>query len=76
MIFGKDKWAKLNREYAAKWPNITVRGTPPADAKEWDGFPRTISSLANPWLKPPASVTQLNNLNQYSWSGRPPRTPG
>ena len=36
---GLEKWATLNREYAAKWPNITTRDTPPADAKEWDGVP-------------------------------------
>ena len=28
------QWLPLNTEYAAKWPNITRKGTPPADADE------------------------------------------
>lgn len=28
-------WAALNAEYAATWPNITEKGTPPADADAW-----------------------------------------
>lgn len=31
------KWAEVNREFAAKWPNITHKGTVPADADEWKG---------------------------------------
>ena len=35
------KWEEVNREYAAKWPNITkIRPEDvPADAKDWDGVP-------------------------------------
>ena len=29
----------MNAEYAKKWPNITQKGTAPADAKEWEGVP-------------------------------------
>ena len=29
---GAEAWLKLNAEYAAKWPNITRKGTPPPDA--------------------------------------------
>jgi hypothetical protein len=43
---GLEKWATLNREYAAKWPNITVRDMPPADAKEWDGVPGKLSHFS------------------------------
>ena len=32
-----EKWAGLNRDYATQWPNITKKGTQPADAKDWDG---------------------------------------
>jgi ferredoxin len=32
-----EDWLSLNREYSKKWPNITTKGTPPADAKQWDG---------------------------------------
>ncbi|HLE66072.1 MAG TPA: ferredoxin FdxA [Burkholderiales bacterium] len=31
---GAAAWLKLNAEYAAKWPNITRKGTPPPDAEE------------------------------------------
>ena len=33
------KWLDINREYADKWPNITAKGTPPADAEDWKGKP-------------------------------------
>jgi len=32
---GIESWAELNRNYAASWPNITVKGTPPADREDW-----------------------------------------
>jgi len=42
------KWLKVNSEYADKWPNITVRKDPPADADEWatvkDKFDQHFSS--------------------------------
>ncbi len=28
-------WVEHNRQYAEKWPNITRKGTPPADADQW-----------------------------------------
>lgn len=30
------KWLRINSEYSRVWPNITVKGTPPADAEEWE----------------------------------------
>ncbi len=33
-----ENWVEMNRQYAQSWPNITRKGTPPADAKEWDGI--------------------------------------
>ena len=33
---GLERWLTLNAEYAKKWPNITQKGTPPPDAKEFD----------------------------------------
>lgn len=29
------KWLEVNRTYAAQWPNITRKGTPPSDADQW-----------------------------------------
>ena len=34
---GQEQFTALNKELAKQWPVITERGTPPADAKEWDG---------------------------------------
>jgi len=30
-----DKWLKLNTDFSTKWPNITRKGKPPADADDW-----------------------------------------
>ena len=30
-------WLQINTDFADKWPNITVKGTPPADSEEWNG---------------------------------------
>jgi len=43
---GLEDWLKLNREYAAKWPNLTVKEQPPADAKEWDGTPSKLAHFS------------------------------
>ena len=32
-------WMELNRVYSNQWPNITRKGTPPADADEWKHKP-------------------------------------
>jgi len=34
---GLEQWLALNAQYARKWPNITQKGDPPADAPAWDG---------------------------------------
>jgi ferredoxin len=34
---GMEKWMALNAEYCQKWPNITQKGEPPADADEHKG---------------------------------------
>lgn len=34
-----EKWIALNREYAAKWPNITEKKVPPSDADQMKGVP-------------------------------------
>jgi len=45
-------WAKPNRTYAERWPNITRKGEPPADAKEWDGKPGKVTLFsAQPGLE-------------------------
>ncbi len=43
---GLERWLGLNRELAAQWPNITRRGIPPADAKEWDGVAGKLAHLS------------------------------
>ena len=32
-------WTTLNHDYASQWPNITKKGTPPADADAWKDVP-------------------------------------
>ena len=29
------KWLVINTDFAAKWPNITLKGVPPADADDF-----------------------------------------
>jgi len=40
---GLEKWLELNAEYAKVWPNITQKGPPPPDAKEFEGVPDKFS---------------------------------
>lgn len=32
---GMEFWVDFNKKYAALWPNIRQKGTPPADADDW-----------------------------------------
>jgi ferredoxin len=32
-------WAERNKVFSEQWPNITRKGTPPADADEWKDKP-------------------------------------
>ncbi len=36
---------KLNAEFAATWPNIAEKKSPPPDAEEWDGVPGKLKLL-------------------------------
>ena len=42
---GQEQFTALNKELAKQWPVITERGTPPADAKDWDGKPDKLVLL-------------------------------
>ncbi len=42
---GAEKWRDLNATYAAQWPNITRRGTPPADADAWKNAPDKFAAF-------------------------------
>ena len=42
---GQEQFTALNAELAKQWPVISERGTPPADAKEWDGKPGKLGLL-------------------------------
>jgi ferredoxin len=45
-----EKWMELNREYSAKWPNVTHKKPPAPDADEWKGkgdkYPAQFSEKA------------------------------
>ncbi|WP_310618767.1 ferredoxin FdxA [Flexibacterium corallicola] len=47
---GLEKWIELNAEYAAKWPNLTVRKDPLPEAPEFDGVKEKLDKhfSANP----------------------------
>ncbi len=34
-VEGMESWVEFNQSYARKWPRITIKGSPPADADEW-----------------------------------------
>ncbi len=34
---GAEQWVAINAQYAALWPNITVKKPAPADAEQWAG---------------------------------------
>lgn len=41
-------WVEMNREYAAKWPNITRKGEAPADADAWKGVENKFKDHFDP----------------------------
>lgn len=43
-----EKWAPLNREYSALWPNITRKAAPAPDADEWKGVPDKFEKFFSP----------------------------
>ena len=43
---GLDKWLAINAKYAQVWPNITAKGEPPPDAKDWEGKPDKAELLS------------------------------
>ncbi|HEX4535209.1 MAG TPA: ferredoxin FdxA [Rhizomicrobium sp.] len=45
---GMEKWVLLNGDYARQWPNISQKGIPPADAKEWDTVPDKLEKFFSP----------------------------
>jgi len=34
---GLEEWLEINKKFAQSWPNITAKGTQPADADDWKG---------------------------------------
>jgi ferredoxin len=45
---GLEKWLQVNAEYAAKWPNVTVKRDPMPEAKEFDGKPGKFDLYFSP----------------------------
>jgi ferredoxin len=43
---GLDDWLEINTRMSASWPNITVKGTSPADSEEWNGKEGKLSDLS------------------------------
>jgi len=42
------KWLAINTKYADIWPNITVKGEPPADGEEFDGIEDKYKKFFDP----------------------------
>jgi ferredoxin len=45
---GLQRWLELNATFAPKWPNITRKGDPPADADEHNGEPEKYEKYFSP----------------------------
>ncbi|MFD2207163.1 ferredoxin FdxA [Kiloniella antarctica] len=43
-----ENWLAMNTKYAEIWPNITVQGTPPSDADEFNGVKGKYAKFFNP----------------------------
>jgi ferredoxin len=43
-----EKWAELNRDFAAKWPNLTRKKDSPPDADEFKGKPGKYEAFFSP----------------------------
>jgi len=46
----QDAWVELNRKYSEIWPNITMKGEPPADHAEYESV---TDKLANHFSEKP-----------------------
>ena len=45
---GAEEWVEFNRQYSEEWPNITRKGEPPADAKDWEGVANKFKDHFDP----------------------------
>lgn len=43
-----EKWVEHNGHYASLWPNIRVKGEPPADAQAWHDVPHKLEKHFSP----------------------------
>ena len=43
-----EKWVEINAQYAALWPNITQKKTPPLDADTWVTVPHKYPDHFSP----------------------------
>ena len=57
-----EKWLKMNAEFAVKWPNITRKGTAPADADDAQGRSRTSSRSTSP-----PNPARANSVSVATW---------
>lgn len=45
---GLENWLKINKDFALVWPNIAVKGEPPADAKSFEGLANKLENHFSP----------------------------
>lgn len=66
---GLEDWLKLNREYAAKWPNLTAKEVPPAHAKEGDGVPGKLAQFSpNPHEEQSGAKASPRRHRRSQWT--------
>jgi hypothetical protein len=56
---GLESWRKLNAEYVAAWPNITIKRQEPADAKTFDGVAGKLEQYFSASLHPGSACRRL-----------------
>ena len=40
------EWLEINARYSREWPNMSRKGTPPADADQWNGVAGKATALS------------------------------
>ncbi len=45
---GLEKWLQVNAEYSKTWPNIVLKGEPPADGEQMQGVADKFEKFFSP----------------------------
>jgi ferredoxin len=67
---GLEDWLKLNREYAAIWPNLTAKGLPPVGGRTWHSRHELKIEALQAWLLHQSS-DERGSICFEAWVGSP-----